>query len=70
MKQALDLIREVLKGKPYCPTCNRFVESEEVRYSYGHPYHTRCGEDVHHSNLLDEHEAMLKRAAELLTPED
>ncbi len=66
MKEAAELLTEVLRGRAWCTTCGLFVAEKFVKDSYGHPYHTGCGEDVYYSHILDQHEVMIKRALEVI----
>ncbi len=62
MKVVTTILEKVLKEEAWCPKCNRFIDQTEVKYSYGHGYCTKCGEDTRSSDLLDEHRRLLEEA--------
>jgi hypothetical protein len=62
MKVVRDLLEEILKDDYWCPSCTKFVEYADIRYSYGRAYHMVCGTDTQKSYILDEHQNMLEEA--------
>lgn len=63
-KVVADILREVIDNRPYCPQCKLFVPwvgTAEGSYQSG-TYHKACGCNVYSSDIIDEHEEMLKAA--------